>query len=106
VKSLLLVLFLAAQQTQPPSSKTKLSVSPRVAQEPATITFLLRDIPPATRSVCFILDGPNHYQSCRELTGERNIRFEHRNVLEGEYSAGVALDDKILSPAVSVIITG
>lgn len=98
MKSLLLALLLLSLQAPQP----KLTVSPRVTQEPATIVFLLRDIPASIKVACFVLDGPNHYQSCRELFGERSYRLEHKNVYAGEYKAGVTLDGKILQPVQDV----
>jgi len=103
---LALTLLVSLQDLQTPKvPKPKFSVSPRVAPEPATVTFLLMNIPQDAKVACFVLDGENHYQSCRELEGEKSYRLEHKNVFAGEYLAGVLLDEELVGNPVAVIIT-
>lgn len=82
----------------------KYTVSPRFAPEPAVVAFLLLNIPDNARAACFVLDGPNYYESCREIDGRKSYRLEHKNVLAGTYQAVVVLD-KLQLPFYEIIIT-
>lgn len=86
------------------SSGPKYTISPIFAPEPATVAFLLLNIPEESRVACFVLDGPNYYASCREVDGRKSYRLEYKGVLAGHYFATIILDKQQL-PTTEIIIT-
>jgi hypothetical protein len=79
------------------------TVNPSFANEPATVTFLLLNIPEGARVACFALDGPNLYSSCKPLDGQHSLRVEYRDVYGGTYQTIVTVDKQQL-PIKEVII--
>lgn len=62
-----------------------LVVTPNYAPEPSDVKFRVRGL--AAPAVCFILDGPNYFGTCRETEGRANMEFTFKNVPYGRYVA-------------------
>jgi hypothetical protein len=94
------LLFAVVAAVSPP----KFTVTPQFSPEPATVTFLLTNIPERARTACFVLDGSHFYGGCKDVDGRKSYRVEYRGVLGGHYQALVTVDDQQL-PLQEVVIT-
>lgn len=83
----------------------KLSVYPRIASGPTTITLLLMEIPDGARVACFALDGTNYYGGCQDVQGRHSIQVQYKDARPGTYEAYATIDGKIVT-RVTVTITG
>lgn len=51
------------------------------------MTFLVREIPPESTHICFVLDGPEEHRSCKQLYNEKSYRHAEKHVSAGTYVA-------------------
>lgn len=84
-----------------------LMVTPHISAAPSTITFLLTNIPKATKEACFVLDsGDSVYGSCRQLDVDQfSLRIEYKNVIGGQYIAAANLDGHVM-PVQMITVVG